>query len=60
MHKSTCSGTWRVFTGNEMGAILAHYVFTEWRRKNPDKNRESLSQETPLGVIPCSELCAHA
>lgn len=28
-------GTWKVFTGNEIGALLAHWEWVNWRKANP-------------------------
>ncbi|CAI2348862.1 unnamed protein product [Caenorhabditis sp. 36 PRJEB53466] len=28
-------GEWRVFTGNEMGAIITWWIWTSWRKANP-------------------------
>lgn len=30
------SGEWRVFSGNELGALLGWWLFTCWREKNQD------------------------
>uniref|UniRef100_A0A8C2VJK1 Phosphoglucomutase 2 n=2 Tax=Chinchilla lanigera TaxID=34839 RepID=A0A8C2VJK1_CHILA len=32
------SGEWRVFSGNELGALLGWWLFTSWKEKNPDRN----------------------
>ncbi|CAI5445952.1 unnamed protein product [Caenorhabditis angaria] len=29
------NGEWRVFTGNEMGAIITWWIWTNWRKANP-------------------------
>uniref|UniRef100_A0A8R1EJ50 Phosphoglucomutase-2 n=1 Tax=Caenorhabditis japonica TaxID=281687 RepID=A0A8R1EJ50_CAEJA len=29
-------GEWRVFTGNEMGALLTWWIWTNWRKANPN------------------------
>ncbi|CAN0397222.1 unnamed protein product, partial [Discosporangium mesarthrocarpum] len=29
-------GGWKVFSGNEIGALLGHWQWSEWRRLNPD------------------------
>ncbi|GFR50885.1 hypothetical protein Agub_g13175 [Astrephomene gubernaculifera] len=31
-----CPGGWRVFSGNEMGALLAHWVWSNFRERNPE------------------------
>uniref|UniRef100_A0A914Z2V6 Phosphoglucomutase (alpha-D-glucose-1,6-bisphosphate-dependent) n=1 Tax=Panagrolaimus superbus TaxID=310955 RepID=A0A914Z2V6_9BILA len=30
------NGTWRVFSGNEMGTLLTWWVWKNWRERNPD------------------------
>ncbi|XP_073502309.1 phosphopentomutase isoform X2 [Phyllobates terribilis] len=30
------SGDWRVFSGNELGALLGWWIFTCWKEQNPD------------------------
>ncbi|CAN0031767.1 unnamed protein product, partial [Choristocarpus tenellus] len=30
------AGTWHLFSGNEIGALLGHWQWTEWKRLNPD------------------------
>lgn len=30
------SGEWRVFSGNELGALLGWWLFTSWKEKNQD------------------------
>ncbi|KAM8940128.1 phosphopentomutase [Pelodytes ibericus] len=30
------SGEWKVFSGNELGALLGWWIFTCWKEKNPD------------------------
>ncbi|ELK06427.1 phosphoglucomutase-2 [Pteropus alecto] len=32
------SGEWRVFSGNELGALLGWWLFTSWKEKNQDHN----------------------
>ncbi|XP_006876270.1 PREDICTED: phosphoglucomutase-2-like [Chrysochloris asiatica] len=32
------SGEWRVFSGNELGALLGWWLFTSWRAKKQDRN----------------------
>lgn len=34
--KKKGNGEWVVFTGNQIGVMLAHYLWTEWKRKNFD------------------------
>ena len=29
-------GAWHIFTGNELGALLGHWAWRGWRRRNPD------------------------
>ncbi|MBZ3872819.1 Phosphoglucomutase-2 [Sciurus carolinensis] len=31
------SGEWRVFSGNELGALLGWWLFTSWKEKNQDQ-----------------------
>lgn len=31
------SGSWRIFTGNEMGGLLAWWLWTCWRKRHPDE-----------------------
>lgn len=33
---SIFSGEWRVFTGNEMGALITWWIWTNWRKANPN------------------------
>ncbi|VDP43034.1 unnamed protein product [Soboliphyme baturini] len=35
-------GSWHIFTGNEMGALLAWWKWYNWRRLNPDKSAEDV------------------
>lgn len=30
------SGDWKVFSGNELGALLGWWIFTCWKEHNPD------------------------
>lgn len=30
------SGEWKVFSGNELGALLGWWLFTSWKEKNQD------------------------
>nr|BAG64430.1 unnamed protein product [Homo sapiens] len=32
------SGEWRVFSGNELGALLGWWLFTSWKEKNQDRS----------------------
>ncbi|XP_004706406.3 phosphoglucomutase-2, partial [Echinops telfairi] len=32
------SGEWKVFSGNELGALLGWWLFTSWREKNQDRS----------------------
>ncbi|KAG9479631.1 hypothetical protein GDO78_011582 [Eleutherodactylus coqui] len=32
------SGDWKVFSGNELGALLGWWIFTCWKEKNPDSS----------------------
>ncbi|XP_043829378.1 phosphoglucomutase-2 [Dromiciops gliroides] len=32
------SGEWKVFSGNETGALLGWWLFTSWKEKNQDRN----------------------
>ncbi|GAB1289670.1 Phosphoglucomutase-2 [Apodemus speciosus] len=32
------SGEWRVFSGNELGALLGWWLFTSWKEKNQDQS----------------------
>jgi phosphomannomutase len=32
------NGTWTPFTGNEIGAMLGHWMWENWRKKNPSAN----------------------
>ncbi|KAH0507022.1 Phosphoglucomutase-2 [Microtus ochrogaster] len=32
------SGEWRVYSGNELGALLGWWLFRSWREKNPDRS----------------------
>ncbi|VDM72750.1 unnamed protein product [Strongylus vulgaris] len=36
------SGEWRVFTGNEMGALLTWWVWTNWHKANPNVNKSDV------------------
>ena len=29
------NGTWTPFTGNEIGALLGHWQWVNWRKQNP-------------------------
>jgi phosphoglucomutase len=29
---------WRSFNGNEIGALLAHWTWTQWKARNPGKD----------------------
>ncbi|XP_051820532.1 phosphopentomutase [Antechinus flavipes] len=33
-------GEWKVFSGNEMGALLGWWLFTNWKEKNQDRNQD--------------------
>ena len=35
-------GQWRTFTGDEIGALLAHWQWTQWRRQNPDASSSNV------------------
>ncbi|KAI0988880.1 hypothetical protein GJ496_000428 [Pomphorhynchus laevis] len=30
--------TWKVYTGNELGALFAWWIWTNWRKRNPEKD----------------------
>ncbi|XP_067845051.1 phosphoglucomutase-2 isoform X2 [Heptranchias perlo] len=32
------SGEWKVFSGNELGALLGWWIFTCWKRQNPESS----------------------
>ncbi|XP_018422734.1 PREDICTED: phosphoglucomutase-2 [Nanorana parkeri] len=32
------SGEWKVFSGNELGALLGWWIFTCWKEQNPDQS----------------------
>jgi phosphoglucomutase/phosphopentomutase len=34
----SCSGEWKVFSGNELGALLGWWLFTSWKEKNQDRS----------------------
>ncbi|TKR78335.1 hypothetical protein L596_019154 [Steinernema carpocapsae] len=40
--KDSKIGEWRVFTGNEMGALLTWWVWQNWRAANPDADASSV------------------
>lgn len=37
----TAEEDWRSFSGNEIGALLAHWTWTQWRARNPAKDPSS-------------------
>lgn len=37
----SASGGWRVFSGNEIGALLAHWVWTNFRERHPEVSRHA-------------------
>eukprot|EP00058_Branchiostoma_floridae_P025967 XP_002611457.1 hypothetical protein BRAFLDRAFT_63910 [Branchiostoma floridae] len=36
------NGSWKVFTGNELGALLGWWAWQCWRQKNPDKDAKDV------------------
>ena len=38
---STKEEDWRSFSGNEIGALLAHWTWTRWKERHPGKNPSS-------------------
>ncbi|XP_078684749.1 phosphopentomutase-like [Branchiostoma floridae x Branchiostoma belcheri] len=36
------NGSWKVFTGNELGALLGWWAWQCWRQKNPDKDTKDV------------------
>ena len=36
------AGTWRIFNGNEIGILLAHWMWNCWRRDHPEDDATSL------------------
>ncbi len=32
----SCAGAWHIFTGNEIGILLAHWLWCCWRRDHMD------------------------
>jgi len=55
--QDTETGTWRVFTGNEIGTLLGHYEWSKWRDANPGVDPSEVSMlasvvsSTHLGMI---------
>lgn len=44
------SGTWKIFNGNEIGVLLAHWVWTQHKERNPniDPSRRKYSKHSPF------------
>ncbi|ETN68886.1 phosphoglucomutase/phosphomannomutase, alpha/beta/alpha domain II [Necator americanus] len=36
------SGKWRVFSGNEMGALMTWWIWTNWYKANPNANKSDV------------------
>lgn len=37
------NGQWQLFTGNQIGILLGHYMFTRWRRQHPSGDVSKLA-----------------
>lgn len=59
--RDEASGEWRVFTGNEIGTLLACWEWTKWRKANPNADASrvvmlaSAVSSTHIGMIAESE-----